>query len=101
MPLLERKEVDLVPPPTQKPAELPASVCPQGIVPSGDLENDEPPAPGTSPIDALGARRIGVHGGIAELLLDGLVLIEERLHGVEHGVLLPADQRMLFSCPWL
>ncbi|MBI5365573.1 MAG: transposase [Planctomycetes bacterium] len=49
----ERKEVELVPPPTQKPAELPASVCPVGTVPSGAPEHDEPPAPGTSPLDAL------------------------------------------------
>ena len=51
----ERQEIDLVRPaaePTGVPAGLPDPVCPQGIVASGMNEGqEEPPAPGTSPLD--------------------------------------------------
>ena len=46
-------------------------------------------------VDALRAPRVGVHGGVGELLLDGPVLRDQPGDGLEH------DQRMLFSCPWL
>jgi hypothetical protein len=49
-----RREVDLVPPPAA--AELPAPVCPVGVVSATPAEaavtSAEPPAPGTSPLDA-------------------------------------------------
>jgi len=51
-----RREVDLVPPPAAVPATLPAPVCPVGVVNSSAAEEAvtgaEPPAPGTSPLDA-------------------------------------------------
>jgi transposase InsO family protein len=50
-----RHEVDLVPPPEQKPAELPPAVCPHAAPLVEGLEDgaEEPPAPGTSPLDVL------------------------------------------------
>src|SRR5690606_26586461 len=36
-------------------------------------------------VDALRARRVGVELGIGELLLELVVLSQERLHGLEHG----------------
>jgi transposase InsO family protein len=49
----ERKEIDLVRPLTERVAEqtsLPDPVCPQGLVAGGEGQ-EEPPAPGTSPLD--------------------------------------------------
>ena len=52
-----RREVDLVPPPAVAAAELPAPVCPAGVVSGTAAEaavtSAEPPAPGTSPLDAV------------------------------------------------
>jgi transposase InsO family protein len=50
-----RKEVDLVPPPAAKPAELPPPVCPHAApaVEEDEPGTEEPPAPGTSPLDGL------------------------------------------------
>jgi transposase InsO family protein len=68
-----RREVDLVPPaaPAAAPAELPTPVCPAGVVggPGTAAAGLEPPAPGTSPLDALvpptgGAPSSG-EGGVA------------------------------------
>ena len=51
-----RREVDLVPPPAAVAAALPEPVCPVGVVASSSAEAavtaTEPPAPGTSPLDA-------------------------------------------------
>jgi hypothetical protein len=54
----QREEIDLNPqeakPEPEPEVSLPSPVCPLGIV-SGDLAeegNEEPPAPGTSPLDA-------------------------------------------------
>jgi transposase InsO family protein len=51
-----RREVDLVPAAAAAPAGLPEPVCPAGVVPSSAAEaavtGPEPPAPGTSPLDA-------------------------------------------------
>jgi hypothetical protein len=51
-----RREVDLVPPPAAAPAALPEPVCPAGVVCGTPAEaavtGAEPPAPGTSPLDA-------------------------------------------------
>jgi transposase InsO family protein len=51
-----RREVDLVPPPAAVPAPLPEPVCPVGVVASSPAEaavtGRQPPAPGTSPLDA-------------------------------------------------
>jgi transposase InsO family protein len=51
-----RREVDLVPPPAAPGAALPEPVCPVGVVSSTAAEvavtSAEPPAPGTSPLDA-------------------------------------------------
>jgi len=51
-----RREVDLVPPPAAPPAGLPAAVCPVGVVTGTAAEaavtGADPPAPGTSPLDA-------------------------------------------------
>jgi hypothetical protein len=51
-----RREVDLVPPPAARSAELPEPVCPVGVVSSTAAEaaatGAEPPPPGTSPLDA-------------------------------------------------
>jgi hypothetical protein len=51
----ERAEIDLVPPAASGPQELPAAVCPAGVVggPEAEAVADEPPAPGTSALDAL------------------------------------------------
>ena len=49
----ERKEIDLVRPPAEhiaQQASLPDPVCPQGLV-SGKEGQEEPAAPGTSPLD--------------------------------------------------
>ncbi len=48
-----RQEVDLVPPSPEPAAALPEPVCPAGVV-NGlvDEGQEEPPAPGTSPLDA-------------------------------------------------
>jgi transposase InsO family protein len=49
-----RTEIDLLPPAaaTSEPASLPAPVCPQGVVAAPGGEGfEEPPAPGTSPLD--------------------------------------------------
>jgi hypothetical protein len=47
-----RQEIDLVPPaPQTAAAELPVPVCPAGVVTSSSPIADEPPAPGTSPLD--------------------------------------------------
>jgi len=48
-----RKEVDLVPPkPTEEPVAMPEPVCPQATASSvADEGFEEPPAPGTSPLD--------------------------------------------------
>jgi hypothetical protein len=49
-----RQEVDLVPPaePQRAPASLPEPVCPVGVVTSlVDEGQEEPPAPGESPLD--------------------------------------------------
>jgi transposase InsO family protein len=48
-----RREIDLAAPP---PSELPAPICPAGIV-SSELPDEPEPAPGTSPLDD-GLRRI-------------------------------------------
>lgn len=48
----QRQEIDLVRPTEEKPPELPTPVCPEANVPC-DVGNEEPPAPGTSPIDGL------------------------------------------------
>jgi hypothetical protein len=52
-----RREIDLVPPEAKAP-EVPASVLPEPVCPSGEVRgdgfdagNEEPPAPGTSPLD--------------------------------------------------
>jgi len=51
-----RREVDLVPPPAAPAAALPEPVCPVGVVSASAAEDAatsaEPPAPGTSPLDA-------------------------------------------------
>ena len=51
-----RREVDLVPPPAAAGSELPAPVCPVGVVSGTPAEaavtGAEPPAPGRSPLDA-------------------------------------------------
>jgi transposase InsO family protein len=50
----ERREVELTAPPERKPteAELPEPICPSGVVNSRVDEGfEEPPAPGTSPLD--------------------------------------------------
>jgi transposase InsO family protein len=49
-----RREVDLVPPPAAAPTSaLPEPVCPTAVVSSlADEGQEEPPAPGTSPLDA-------------------------------------------------
>jgi transposase InsO family protein len=53
----ERAEIDLVPPAAAgaEVAGLPTAVCPAGVVggPEAEAEPDEPPAPGTSALDAL------------------------------------------------
>jgi transposase InsO family protein len=51
-----RREVDLVPPPAAATTALPVSVCPVGVVsgtPAQTATSAEPPAPGTSPVDAV------------------------------------------------
>ncbi len=49
----QRQEIDLVPPPAAAATALPDPVCPQGVPTAGaDLGHEEPPAPGTSPLDA-------------------------------------------------
>ena len=57
----QRQEIDLVVPPTagQEPAVvLPEPVCPQGVVEAAlEVGDEEPPAPGTSPLDD-GLRRL-------------------------------------------
>ena len=53
----QRQEIDLARPADTKPPELPTPICPQAVV-TGDEGNEEPPAPGTSPIDGL------VEGGL-------------------------------------
>ena len=56
-----RREIDLVPPaappptapkPAEPRAELPAPVCPMGLVSTETPDSPEPPAPGTSPLDS-------------------------------------------------
>jgi transposase InsO family protein len=54
----ERHEIDLVPEPatqtdqaTASLAELPQPICPQGIVSGSSADCQEPPPPGTSPLD--------------------------------------------------
>lgn len=56
----ERQEVDLVAPPV-KPPEVPKPVCPAARGPGSvaDAGNEEPPAPGTSPLDE-GLRKLGL-----------------------------------------
>ena len=57
-----RQEIDLVPPPAAAdaaPSSLPEPVCPQGVpTENAELGCEEPPAPGTSPLDA-GLARLG------------------------------------------
>jgi hypothetical protein len=61
-----RKEIDLVPPTPPPPSssapepktELPAPVCPMGVVTTETPDPAEPPPPGTSPLDG-GMRRVG------------------------------------------
>ncbi len=50
-----RQEVDLVSPPQEKPVELPPAICPHAAPAVEGLEDgsEEPPAPGTSPLDVL------------------------------------------------
>jgi len=68
----ERQEIDLVPPtpppaPAEQTSELPTPVCPQGEVTGlgSDAANDEPPAPGASPLDddLDRLRALGEEGG--------------------------------------
>lgn len=47
-----RQEVELVAPATESGAAYPEPVCPQGLV-AGTLGQEEPAAPGTSPLDVL------------------------------------------------
>lgn len=59
-----RQEIDLVPPAAAAPpAEMPAPVCPQGLVTGlgTELAQAEPPAPGVSPLDE-GLRRLDEAG---------------------------------------
>jgi len=50
----ERREIDLVPPPDRRAAEVapPEPVCPLGVV-AGEDGNEEPAPPGTSALDTL------------------------------------------------
>jgi transposase InsO family protein len=49
----ERREVELTAPPETTTATLPEPICPAGVVSSRvDEGQEEPPAPGTSPLDA-------------------------------------------------
>jgi hypothetical protein len=50
----ERREIELVGPRerTAEPAGMPDPVCPQGVMPGGD-GNEEPQAPGESVLDEL------------------------------------------------
>jgi len=59
-----RQEIDLVPPEaktsTGEEEEMPAPVCPAGVVSSaGNNGHEEPAAPGVSPVDDLVSRREG------------------------------------------
>jgi hypothetical protein len=47
----ERKEIELVAPPVDRPA-VPDPVCPQGVLP-GEEGNEHPSAPGVSALDRL------------------------------------------------
>jgi transposase InsO family protein len=62
-----RQEIDLWPPAAASPAAaaLPEPVCPQGVVSTEGNGFEEPPAPGTSPLDdgLAGLREAGVAGG--------------------------------------
>jgi hypothetical protein len=61
-----RREIDLLPPATASPAAaaLPEPVCPQGVVSVSGDGFEDPPAPGTSPLDdgLVELRRAGVGG---------------------------------------
>ena len=62
-----RQEIDLLPPaaaPPAAPAALPEPVCPHGVVSADGDGFEDPPVPGTSPLDAglAGLRDAGVAG---------------------------------------
>lgn len=48
----ERHEIDLVPPAGKRTVAAPDPLCPQAA-PAGEEGNEEPPAPGVSPLDAM------------------------------------------------
>jgi transposase InsO family protein len=60
-----RREIDLGPPapvasrPVEPGHEVPAPLCPMGVVAGAPLDPVEPPAPGTSPLDASYAPPLG------------------------------------------
>jgi hypothetical protein len=50
----------------------------------GRVRRDDPAQLGVAPVDLLGARRIGVDGGITELGLQGVVLGQQHRDRLEH-----------------
>jgi transposase InsO family protein len=60
-----RQEIDLLPRPAAEAAVLPEPVCPHGAVAAEGDGFEEPPAPGTSPLDE-GLARLGADEGANE-----------------------------------